>query len=69
MLSAKLCTAAHREAERLLLSGEKISLRAADALHLALAVLAEVRTIVTFDQRMGRAANGVGLAVFPELSV
>lgn len=60
--------AAHREAERLLLSLEGLSLRAADALHLAMALLAEARTIATFDERMRRAADSVGLSAYPALS-
>ena len=60
-----LTPAAHREAERLLLLRQGISLRAADALHLAMALLAEARTIATFDQRMRGAADSVGLAVLP----
>ena len=60
-----LTPGAHREAERLLLLRQGISLRAADALHLAMALLAEARTIATFDQRMRGAADSVGLDVLP----
>jgi len=60
-----LTDGAHREAERLLLSLQDAALRAADALHLAMALLAGARTIATFDQRMRRAADGLGLAVLP----
>ena len=60
-----LTPSAHREAERLLLFRHEVPLRAADVLHLALALQADARTIATFDQRMGRAADSVGLTVFP----
>ncbi len=61
----------HREAERLLVRGATDEgapgLRAADALHLALAVTAAARTLVTFDQRLAQAARMAGLHVFPAL--
>lgn len=55
----------HREAERLLLSLADVSLRAADAIHLAMALLAEARSVATFDRRMSRAVESYGLAAFP----
>lgn len=55
----------HREAERLLLSMEAIPLRAADALHLALAGAAGAATVVTYDARMVEAAARIGFAVAP----
>lgn len=52
-----LTSATHREAERLLLTiGSHASLRAADSLHLATAVLADARALVTFDRQMHAAA-------------
>ena len=51
----------HREAERLLFGlGERTPLRAADALHLALASTAGARVLFTFDRRLATAASGVG---------
>lgn len=54
----------HREAERILQSLE-VPLGAADALHLALAVGGEARSVATFDQRLSDAARALGIAVFP----
>lgn len=62
----------HREAERLLVGGtaqEGVQgLRAADALHLALAVTATARTLVTFDRRLAHAGRMAGLHLFPALT-
>ena len=55
----------HREAERLLLAIDDIALRAADALHLALASLAGAAAIVTYDQRLAEAAIKIGLNSLP----
>lgn len=55
----------HREAERLLLSLGGVPLRAADALHLALAIAAGAASVLTFDGRLLRAAQTIGLSVFP----
>ena len=55
----------HRDAERLLLDRRDASLRAADALHLALAISARAETIATFDRRLGAAARAVGLGTYP----
>lgn len=50
-----------REAERILLSIESVPLRAADSLHLALAVRGEAKSIFTFDARLTEAAIALGL--------
>ncbi len=55
----------HRRAEHLLLTLTTPPLRAADALHLALALSARAASIATFDARLGAAARAVGLAVYP----
>ncbi len=55
----------HREAERLLLAIDNIALRAADALHLALASLSGASAIVTYDLRQAEAANRIGLNSLP----
>jgi predicted nucleic acid-binding protein len=57
----ELTAGTHREAERLVLAtGGSAGLRAGDALHLAAAVLAGARTLVTFDRRMSVAARAMG---------
>lgn len=61
----ELVPAVHREAERLLRSIEKVALRAADALHLALALSGEAGTVLTFDRRLADAARASGLAAYP----
>lgn len=53
----------HLEAERLLLAEQQVPLRAADALHVALASVADVATIVTYDPRLAASARAAGLAV------
>ena len=55
----------HRQAERLLLSLTTTALRAADALHLALAVEAGAVSILTFDHRLAEAARNVGMHSAP----
>ena len=55
----------HREAERLLLAAESVALRAADALHLALAISGDAASVLTYDRRLADAARTVGLTVFP----
>jgi hypothetical protein len=55
----------HRRAEHLLLSVTGVPLRAADALHLALAVSAGARSLASFDARLVAAARSVGLATYP----
>ena len=64
-LRAELSSRTHREAERLLLSLESFPLRAGGALHLALALAAGARTMVTFDQRLAEAARRIGFGCFP----
>jgi predicted nucleic acid-binding protein len=64
----ELIPAAHREAERLLVSLGTVPLRAADALHLALALGAEAASLLTWDQRLSAAARAIGLGVFPNVS-
>ncbi|HXH84970.1 MAG TPA: type II toxin-antitoxin system VapC family toxin [Candidatus Tectomicrobia bacterium] len=57
----------HRRAEQLLLTMTTTtgSLRAADALHLALALSAGAASMAVFDVRLAAAARAVGLAVYP----
>jgi uncharacterized protein len=55
----------HRHAEHLLLTLRVTPLRAADALHLALALSGRAPSIATFDTRLAAAARAVGLAVYP----
>jgi predicted nucleic acid-binding protein len=62
----ELTADAHREAERLLMSVViRTAVRAADALHLAQAVLAGARVLVTFDTRMAEAAEALGTLELP----
>jgi len=63
-----LLPATHREAERLLLGAARAPLRAADGLHLALALGAGAGTVLTYDRAMARAALEQSLAVWPELA-
>jgi len=59
--SVELTRSVHREAERLMMTlGNRLALRAADGLHLALAAAAGARTLVTFDGRMVTAARALG---------
>jgi predicted nucleic acid-binding protein len=60
-----LTATTHREAERMLLSIEAGPLRAADALHLALAVSGDASSLLTYDRRMADAGRSIGLNVFP----
>ena len=55
----------HRRAEHLLLTPEDTPLRAADALHLALAASARAASLASFDARMTAAARAARLAVYP----
>ncbi len=55
----------HRRAEHFLLSLTGTPLRAADALHLALATSARAASMASFDVRLGAAARAVGLATYP----
>lgn len=60
-LRVELTSDVHRAAERLLLGvGRSTPLRAGDALHLALAAVADARVLLTFDQRMRTAAATAG---------
>ena len=55
----------HRRAEHFLLSLTEVPLRAADALHLALATSARAASLASFDVRLGAAARAVGLVTYP----
>jgi predicted nucleic acid-binding protein len=55
----------HRRAEHFLLSLTGTPLRAADALHLALATSSRAASIASFDRALGAAARAVGLATYP----
>jgi predicted nucleic acid-binding protein len=55
----------HRRAEHLLLTSQGTPLRAADALHLALAASARAASMASFDARLAAAARSGGLAVYP----
>jgi predicted nucleic acid-binding protein len=55
----------HRRAEHLLLNLTETPLRAADALHLALATSARAASMASFDMRLGAAARAIGLATYP----
>lgn len=56
----------HRRAELFLIDLARIPLRAADALHLALATSNRAASLASFEARLGSAARSVGLAVYPE---
>ncbi len=55
----------HRRAEHLLLTLPNTPVRAADALHLALALSARAASMAVFDARLAAAARAVGLSVYP----
>jgi len=55
----------HRRAEHLLMHLTRIPLRAADALHLALAMSAQAPSFASFDGRLITAARAVGLVTYP----
>jgi predicted nucleic acid-binding protein len=55
----------HRRAEHFLLALPGRPPRAADALHLALAVSARAASLASFDTRLAAAARAAGLAVYP----
>jgi predicted nucleic acid-binding protein len=55
----------HRRAEHFLLTLTDAPLRAADALHLALALSARAASMASFDRRLAAAARAIGLAVYP----
>jgi predicted nucleic acid-binding protein len=53
-----------RRAEHFLLT-RRAPLRAADALHLALAVSARAASLASFDARLAAVARATGLAIYP----
>lgn len=55
----------HRRAEHFLVSLPETPLRAADALHLALATSARAASVASFDARLAAAARAVGLVTHP----
>jgi predicted nucleic acid-binding protein len=55
----------HRRAEHYLMTLSDTPLRAADALHLALATLARAASFASFDERLLAAARATGLAIYP----
>jgi predicted nucleic acid-binding protein len=55
----------HRRAEQFLLRLPETPLRAADALHLALATSARAASLASFDARLAAAARAIGLAIYP----
>ncbi len=56
-----LTSATHREAERILLTlGRHAPIRAGDSLHLAVAALADARTLITYDRQMHAVASALG---------
>jgi len=61
----ELTAAIHRRAEHFLLNLTDIPLRAADALHLALATSAQAASLASFDTRLATAARAIGLATYP----
>ncbi len=63
-LKIDLPAAVFREAERILLAVDVLALRAADAIHLALALSAEAQSVLTFDGRMAEAATLMGCGVW-----
>lgn len=67
-LRAELTPPVHRRAERLLLGAAETSLRARDALHVAIAIDAAAATFVTYDRQLHRAATAHGLVAAPVLS-
>ena len=62
---AELTREVHRRAEHFLVSRPETPLRAADALHLALATSARAASLASFDSRLSAASRAVGLAVYP----
>lgn len=58
----------HRRAENFLLTLTRTPLRAADALHLALATSARAASMASFDARLAAAARAAGLATYPGLN-
>ena len=60
-----LTSEVHRHAEHFLMTLSEVPLRAADALHLALATTARAASMASFDPRLAAAARSVGLVVYP----
>jgi len=59
---SELTQEAHRRAEELLMSlGTAAPLRAADALHLAQALMTKAGVLLTYDNRMARTARSLGV--------
>jgi uncharacterized protein len=56
---------AHRRAEHFLVNLLGTPLRAADALHLALATLGGAASLASFDARLAAGARATGLVVYP----
>ena len=56
----------HRRAEHFLVSLPGTPLRAADALHLALATSARAASLASFDARLAAAGRAAGLAIYPD---
>lgn len=61
----ELTSEVHRHAEHFLMTLSEVPLRAADALHLALATTARAASMASFDARLAAAARSVGLVVYP----
>ena len=55
----------HRRAEQFLMGLTETPLRAADALHLALATLGRASSIASFDVRLAVAARASGFSTYP----
>ena len=55
----------HRRAEEFFVSLTQIPLRAADALHLAMAASARAASMASYDGRQRAAALAMGLAIYP----
>ncbi len=64
---AELTPDCHLVAERLLIQLMQLTLRAADALHLALTAASNCATMLTYDLHLAKAAMAIGLAVYPIL--
>jgi predicted nucleic acid-binding protein len=64
-MRVELTREVHRRAEHLLVTLTDTPLRAADALHLALALSARAVSLASFDTRLAAAARALGLAVYP----
>jgi hypothetical protein len=64
-IRVELTREVHRRAEHFLVTLAGIPLRAADALHLALATSSSALSLASFDVRLRSAARAVGLATYP----